>query len=112
MALAAAIAAASVSPPPATWPAGQPSRGLPLFGADCTISGCHTGTTNATDRLGKVGNGANNPARINTAILNGTMTNATLRALTAQQIADIAAYLGNPAGAGTPIASATPGSIG
>ena len=106
--LTASIAAASVSPPPATWPVGQPSRGLPLFGADCTISGCHTGTTNATDRLGKVGNGANNPARINTAILNGTMTNATLRALTAQQIADIAAYLGNPAGAGTPTASATP----
>jgi len=112
LALVATIAAASVSPPPATWPAGQPSRGLSLFGADCTISGCHTGTTNATDRLGKVGNGANNPARINTAILNGTMTNATLRALTAQQIADIAAYLGNPAGAaGTPVASVTPSSV-
>jgi thiol-disulfide isomerase/thioredoxin len=108
--LAAASAMASVSPPPATWPVGRPASGLPLF-ADCTTSNCHTGTSNATDRLGKVGGGANNPAKINNAILNGTMTNATLRALTAQQIADIAAYLGNPGAANAPAASVAPPSL-
>ncbi|MGZ8259156.1 MAG: choice-of-anchor D domain-containing protein [Caldimonas sp.] len=111
-ALLATGAAASVSPPPTTWPAGRPVNGLALYPTDCTSSDCHTGTTNATDRLGKVGNGANNPAKINNAILNGKMTNARLRALTAQQIADIAAYLGNPGAAtGTPLASATPASV-
>lgn len=110
-AFAVASAHASVSPPPATWPAGSPTNGQPLA-ADCTISGCHTGTTNSSDRLGKIGGGANNPGKINNAILNGTMTNATLRALNAQQIADIAAYLGNPGGAtGAPAASASPTSL-
>ncbi|MBV9889886.1 MAG: choice-of-anchor D domain-containing protein, partial [Rhizobacter sp.] len=110
--LLAASACASVSPPPSTWPVGQPASGLALYTVDCTTSGCHTGTSSATDRLGKVGGGANNPAKINNAILNGTMTTATLRALTAQQIADIAAYLGNPgAASGAPIASVAPASL-
>ena len=108
--LACGVAQASVSPPPTVWPPGNALAGKAIYPADCLI--CHTGTSNATDRYGKVGNGANNPGLINLAILNGTMTNTVLRALTAQQIADIAAYLGNPDVSPTaPIAAASPTSL-
>jgi hypothetical protein len=108
--LACGVAQASVSPPPTVWPPGDALAGKSIYPGACLT--CHTGTSNATDRFGKVGNGANNPGLINRAILNGTMTNSVLRALTAQQIADIAAYLGNPnVSANAPIASATPTSL-
>ncbi len=108
--LACGVSQASVSPPPTVWPPGDALAGKSIYPGACLT--CHTGTSNATDRYGKVGNGADNPGLINRAILNGTMTNSVLRALTAQQIADIAAYLGNPnVSANAPIASATPTSL-
>ena len=107
---ACGVTQASVSPPPTVWPPGDALAGKSIYPGACLT--CHTGTSNATDRYGKVGNGADNPGLINRAILNGTMTNSVLRALTAQQIADIAAYLGNPdVSANAPIASATPTSL-
>jgi trimeric autotransporter adhesin len=109
--LVGAMAAhASVSPPPATWPVGNPVNGKPLYQTSCL--NCHSGLTNATDSLGKVGNAINRPAVTNNAILKGVMTNAALRALTAQQLADISAYLGNPnATASAVMAAATPSTL-
>jgi trimeric autotransporter adhesin len=105
--LVGTLAQASVSPPPATWPTGNAVNGKPLFTSICLS--CHTGVTNETDQYGVVGNGANRPALINGAILNGTMNNAALRALTAQQLSDIASYLGNPgASTGAPVITVSP----
>lgn len=110
--IAGVSAQASVSPPPSSWPAGSALSGKSIYPGNCTTAGCHTGTSNATDTLGKVGGGASNPTKINNAILNGTMTNAALRALTAQQIADIAAYLANlNVSSSAPIAAAAPSTL-
>jgi hypothetical protein len=97
----------ALSPAPTTWPAGDAWTGKALYLApstayagnlSCGAGNCHgSAGTNATDPLGKVGRGANNPALINNAILSGKMTNAWLKAMTAQQLADVAAFIGNPA---------------
>ncbi len=104
--------ALAVTPAPSSWPAGNALNGKPIYPTSCEGAGCHTGTSNASDIFRKVGNGANNPTLINNAILSGKMRNATLLALTAQQMADIAAYLGNPNVTATaPAAAASPTSL-
>jgi trimeric autotransporter adhesin len=101
---------ASVTPPPTTWPVGRPLNGMPLYEGICLA--CHSGLTNETDKLGRVGNASNTPAVTNNDILKGVMTNAALRALTAQQLSDISAYLGNPnAATGAAAAVTAPGSL-
>jgi cytochrome c553 len=100
-------AAQAVTPAPTTWPAGDAWNGksvyllpTPAYAAykSCGDSSCHgpSGTNAGDKNYGKVAGGANNPTKINNAIRNGTMTNAWLLAMTAQQIADVAAFLGNP----------------
>jgi cytochrome c553 len=87
----------------------------------CANSGCHG--ANAAVNTNKIRNGANNPAVITSAI-NGNVGGmgafktaamaATGAALTATDIADIAAYIGNPtvtAPVGAPIASLSATSI-
>jgi cytochrome c553 len=74
----------------------------PSGGATC--SGCHG--TNVAQNISKILVGANNPTRIQSAINNNTGGMAILAGKwTAVDIADIAAYIGNPSIAANPIAS-------
>lgn len=104
--LTLASAAQALSPAPTTWPAGDAWAGKALYLApttayagnqSCGASTCHgSAGTNSGDPYGKVAGGANNPSKVNNAILSGKMTNTWLRAMTAQQLADVSAFLANP----------------
>jgi cytochrome c553 len=84
-------------------------RGKTLYSASppsggATCSGCHG--TNVAQNISKILIGANNPTRIQSAINNNTGGMAILAGKwTAVDIADVAAYIGNPNVVANPIAS-------
>lgn len=115
-------AAQALSPAPSTWPTGNAWNGKSLYATPTTAyasyqscAGCHgSAGTNSGDPYGKLSKGVNKPATINNAILNGTMTNAWLKAMSAQNLADVAAFLANPSVSGpsaAPVASVSPASL-
>ncbi len=75
----------------------------------CSDSSCHTPIP--SDNIRRILKGANDPGAIGLAT-NVVQQMSFLRGrLTATKFADLAAYLGNPSGVGSPIAQLTPTSI-
>lgn len=101
-----ASAAHAVSPAPATWPTGDAVRGKVTYNNNC--SGCHLGG-GSTLGIMKIdrGRGPGGPGIINTALLTNPQMMVLEPTLTAQNIADISAYLTNPTLGGIPVSSAT-----
>ncbi len=91
-------------------------RGKSLYlntpgGTSCANSGCHG--TNVSANRNKVLRGANNPTTIQNAINRDTGGMGIYRnnVLTATDVADIAAYIGNPNVSAGPVATVTPTSL-
>lgn len=74
--------------------ADSPVSGAALY-SNCTGSGCHNTTTPLTSNATKIYNARNARNWIQSSINNDTGGMGRLSGLTAQQVADIAAYLGN-----------------
>lgn len=75
---------------------------------------CHGMQGSTLSNVNKIANGANNPTLIQSAINNDTGGMGFLKPyLNSSQVADIAAYLGNPGlvGVGTPTATASPATL-
>lgn len=107
--LAAALGAGPAS-------AADALRGKSLYlstpgGISCANSSCHG--TNVSANKNKVLRGANNPTTIQNAINRDTGGMGIYRnnVLTATDVADIAAYLGNPNVSAGPVATVTPASL-
>jgi len=80
----------------------------------CGTSTCHGPQGNTLTSTNKIRNGVNNPARIQSAIDGDTGKMGFLKPfLNTSQVADIAAYLGNPslAGVSAPTATASPATL-
>lgn len=98
-----------------TVPAADAVHGRALYlntpgGISCANGGCH-GTDPSANR-NKVQRGANNPSVIQNAINRDTGGMGVYRGvLSATDVADIAAYIGNPAAGNAPIASLSPASL-
>ncbi|MES2888546.1 MAG: choice-of-anchor D domain-containing protein [Pseudomonadota bacterium] len=103
-----ASAAHAVSPAPATWPTGDAVRGKVIYNDNC--SGCHLdvsgGLNQGIQNIAR-GRGAAGPSIINTALLTRPQMMVLEPTLTAQNIADISAYLTNPSLGGIPVSSGT-----
>jgi trimeric autotransporter adhesin len=108
-----AVLAITAATAPALAQTANPVRGASLYantpgGTSCANSACHR--TNPASNANKILRGANSPTTIQNAINNNTGGMGIYRnnVLTPTDVADIAAYLGNPAGATGPVASLTP----
>ncbi len=75
--------------------ADSPATGATLYSANCTGSGCHNTTTPLTSNAAKIYNARNARAWIQSNINSNNSGMGRLSGLTAQQVADVAAYLGN-----------------
>ena len=72
--------------------------GASLFSANCTGSGCHNTTTPLTSNASKIFNARNARAWIQSNINSNNSGMGSLSGLSAQQLADVAAYLGTSTG--------------
>ncbi|MEP7297085.1 MAG: choice-of-anchor D domain-containing protein [Burkholderiales bacterium] len=75
--------------------ADDPAGGAGLFSANCASSGCHNTSTPLTSNASKIYNARNTRAWIQSNINSNNSGMGRLSGMTAQQVADIAAYLGN-----------------
>ena len=74
--------------------ADDPAAGASVF-SNCSGSGCHNTTTPLTSNASKIYNARNARAWIQSNINSNNSGMGRLSSLTAQQVADVAAYLGN-----------------
>jgi trimeric autotransporter adhesin len=81
--------------------ADDPASGATLFSSNCTGSGCHNTATPLTSNATKIYTARNARAWIQSNINSDNSGMGRLSGLTAQQVANIAAYLGNFAGTAT-----------
>ncbi|OYT99266.1 MAG: hypothetical protein CFE40_05195 [Burkholderiales bacterium PBB1] len=89
------LAAAALSLLSLTAWADSPVTGATLYSANCTGSGCHNTTTPLTSNASKIYNARNARAWIQSNINSNNSGMGRLSGMTAQQVADVAAYLGN-----------------
>jgi hypothetical protein len=75
--------------------ADDPAAGATVFSGNCNGSGCHNTTTPLTSNASKIYNARNARAWIQSNINSNNSGMGRLSGLTAQQVADVAAYLGN-----------------
>lgn len=75
--------------------ADSPVTGATLYSTNCTGSGCHNTSTPLTSNAAKIYNARNARAWIQSNINSNNSGMGRLSGLTAQQVADVAAYLGN-----------------
>jgi hypothetical protein len=80
--------------PLATW-ADDPVAGATQFSANCATSGCHTTATPLTSNVSRIFNARNARAWIQSNINSNNSGMGVLSGMTAQHVADVAAYLGN-----------------
>lgn len=78
----------------ASW-ADDPVAGATLFSSNCSASGCHTTTTPLTSNVSRIFNARNARLWIQSNINSNNSGMGQLSGMTAQQVADVAAYLGN-----------------
>lgn len=78
----------------ATW-ADDPVTGATQFSTNCAASGCHTTATPLTSNASKIFNARNARDWIQSNINSDNSGMGRLSGMTAQQVADVAAYLGN-----------------
>lgn len=90
--LLAAVVLSAVSL--AAW-ADSPVNGATQFSANCTASGCHTTTTPLTSNVSRIFNARNARSWIQSNINSDNSGMGVLSGMTAQAVADVAAYLGN-----------------
>lgn len=75
--------------------ADDPVAGATLFSANCATSGCHQTGTPLTSNASKIFNARNARSWIQNNINGNNSGMGRLSGMTAQQVADVAAYLGN-----------------
>lgn len=75
--------------------ADDPVAGAAQFSANCTASGCHTTATPLTSNVSRIYNARNARSWIQSNINSNNSGMGILRTMSAQQVADVAAYLGN-----------------
>ena len=75
--------------------ADNPVTGATLFTANCATSGCHQTATPLTSNASKIFNARNARSWIQSNINSNNSGMGRLNTMTAQQVSDVAAYLGN-----------------
>lgn len=85
--------------------ADDPVSGASLFSANCNASGCHQTSTPLTSNASKIYNARSARAWIQSNINSNNSGMSRLSGMTAQQVADVAAYLGTTTG--TPASTLT-----